>query len=414
MTWTGFGGFPTLVGVGVLFLSGYIIARFNQSFQASISSATCLAPVVTPPAVLPTIAVIIPAYNEAINLRDCVEAVLDSELPDPATLQLWIADDESTDNTEVIAQSLVAQDPRVHLVAVPPRPTTEVWRGKNWACAQAAEQARGEYLLFIDADVRLERGAIAAALVEAQASRADLLSCLPEIMCGCLAEWLAQPIIVRMLTAGFNIGAVSDPAQPDVAFAAGPFMLFRRAAYDHIGGHRAVADDLVEDVALARQIKAFRLNMRLMLGLGLVKVRMYQNLAALWEGWTKNLHMGAQRKVSATLLVALISLFVFVVPWLGILMSSLVFFKVGPQEGMVLLLPLMSASALLLWESILWRQQAVLLAIPVRYWGLSWLGGLLVAAIAIASIIKTETGWGWTWRGRSLALLPHAKTTPSA
>jgi cellulose synthase/poly-beta-1,6-N-acetylglucosamine synthase-like glycosyltransferase len=295
---------------------------------------------------------------------------------------------------------------------VPPRPTTEVWRGKNWACAQAAEQAQGEYLLFIDADVRLEKGVIAAALVEAHASKADLRSCLPEIMCGCLAEWLAQPIMIRMLTAGFNIGAVSDPAQPDVAFAAGPFMLFRRAAYDRIGGHRAVADDLVEDVALARQIKAFGLNMRLMLGLGLVKVRMYQNLAALWEGWTKNLHMGAQRKVSATLLIALISLLVFVVPWLGILMSSLVLLKVGPQEGMVLLL--MSATALLMWESILWRRQAVLLAIPVRYWGLSWLGGLLVAAIAIASIIKTETGWGWTWRGRSLALLPHAKTNPSA
>jgi glycosyltransferase involved in cell wall biosynthesis len=412
MTWTGFGGFPTLLEMGVLFLSGYVIARFNQSFQSSISSASCLEPVATPPACLPTIAVVIPAYNEAINLRDCTEAVLKSELPDPATLQIWIADDESTDETRAIAQSLVVQDPRVHLVAVPPRPTTEVWRGKNWACAQAAEQAQGEYLLFIDADVRLEKGAIAAALVEAHASKADLLSCLPEIMCGCLAEWLAQPIMIRMLTAGFNIGAVSDPAQPDVAFAAGPFMLFRRAAYDRIGGHCAVADDLVEDVALARQIKAFGLNMRLMLGLGLVKVRMYQNLAALWEGWTKNLHMGAQRKVSATLLIALISLLVFVVPWLGILMSSLVLLKVGPQEGMVLLL--MSATALLMWESILWRRQAVLLAIPVRYWGLSWLGGLLVAAIAIASIIKTETGWGWTWRGRSLALLPHAKTNPSA
>jgi cellulose synthase/poly-beta-1,6-N-acetylglucosamine synthase-like glycosyltransferase len=412
MTWTEFSGFPTLLGMGVLFLSGYVIARFNQSFQSSISSATGLAPVATPPAVLPTIAVVIPAYNEAINLRDCAEAVLKSELPDPATLQLWIADDESTDDTKAIAQALVAEDARVRLVSVPPRPLTAVWRGKNWACAQAAEQAQGEYLLFIDADVRLEQGAIAAALVEAQASKADLLSCMPEIVCGCLAEWLAQPIIVRMLTAGFNIGAVSDPAQPNVAFAAGPFMLFRRSAYDRIGGHRAVADDLVEDVALARQIKAFGLNMRLMLGLGLVKVRMYRDLAALWEGWTKNLHMGSQRNLSATLLVALISVLVFVVPWLGILMSSLALL-VEPQAGMALLLPLAMAAILLLWESIIWRRQAVLLAIPVRYWGLSWVGGLLVAAIAVASIIKTETGWGWTWRGRSLTL-PHAKTTPSA
>jgi cellulose synthase/poly-beta-1,6-N-acetylglucosamine synthase-like glycosyltransferase len=417
MTWTELNSVPIYLEMGVLCLSGYVIFRFNQSFQASIASAPRLTPSPTPPTQIPTIAVVIPAYNEEINLQACVEAVLKNELPDPKQLQVWIADDESTDGTRAIAHQLVVQDPRVHLVAVPPRPTTEVWRGKNWACAQAVEQAQGEFLLFIDADVRLEKGAIAAALGEAQASKADLVSCLPEIVCGCLAEWLAQPIMVRMLTAGFNIGAVSDPTQPDVAFAAGPFMLFRRAAYDRIGGHRAIADDLVEDVALARQIKAFGLKMRLMLGLGLVKVRMYQNLAGLWEGWTKNLHMGTQRRVSATLLISIISVFVFVVPWLGIILSGVAFLSLGLQDGRLFLIPFLSALTLLLWESILWRWQAVLLELPVRYGLLRWLGGLLVAAIAIASIIKTETGWGWTWRGRSLALRDaktHTKTNPLA
>jgi glycosyltransferase involved in cell wall biosynthesis len=414
MTGAEFNSLLTLLGTGTLCLSGYVIFRFHRSFQASINAAPRLMPPLAPsPLHLPTIAVVIPAYNEAINLQDCVESVLKSKLPNPQHLQVWIADDESTDGTRAIAQDLVTHDPRVHLVAVPPRPTTEVWRGKNWACAQAVEQAKGEYLLFIDADVRLEPGAIAAAITEAQASNADLMSCLPEIVCGCLAEWLVQPIIVRMLTAGFSFGAVNDPAQTGTAFAAGPFMLFRRAAYDRIGGHRAVADDLVEDVALARQIKAFGLKMRLMLGLGLVKVRMYQNLATLWEGWTKNLHMGANRKVSSTLLISVIAVFVLVVPWLGILLSGAAILSIGLPDGALFLLPFAFALALLLWESILWRREAILIELPMRYWSLSWLGGLLVAAIAIASIIKTETGWGWTWRGRSLAL-PHAKTTPSA
>jgi hypothetical protein len=123
--------------------------------------------------------------------------------------------------------------------------------------------------------------------------------------------------------------------------------------------------------------------------------------------------MGANRKVSATLLISVIAVFVLVVPWLGILLSGAAILSIGLPDGALFLLPFAFALALLLWESILWRREAILIELPMRYWSLSWLGGLLVAAIAIASIIKTETGWGWTWRGRSLAL-PHAKTTPSA
>jgi GT2 family glycosyltransferase len=406
MNWTGFAGLTTLIELGILLLSGYIIIRFHQGFQASIASAPQLDLLQKMPNHLPTIAVIVPAYNEAINIRDCVEAVLHSNLPDPHQLQVWIADDESTDRTGAIVQELLSQDTRIHLLSVSPRPVQETWMGKNWACTQAVAQAQGEYLLFIDADVRLERGAIASALAEAQTQQTDLLSCMPQVVCGCLAEWLAQPIIFRMLIAGFNIGGVNDPAQPNVAFAAGPFMLFRRAAYEQIGGHRAVADDLVEDVALARQIKAAGLKMHLMVGLELVKVRMYQNLAGLWEGWTKNLHMGAKRNVSGTLMIALVAFFTLTIPWIGFAVGSIELFQWGWLGGMIL----GASVALLILESVLWRQQSTLLKQPVRYWGLSWVGGLLVAAIAIASIIKTETGWGWTWRGRSLAMPNHAKT----
>jgi cellulose synthase/poly-beta-1,6-N-acetylglucosamine synthase-like glycosyltransferase len=406
MSWTGFDGFIVLIEMGALLLSGYIIVRFHQSFQASMTSAPRLESLPKLPDRLPTIAVIIPAYNEAINIRDCVQSVLHSDLPDPQQLQVWIADDESTDSTGAIAQELLTQDTRVHLISVPPRPAQEIWMGKNWACTQAAAQAQGDYLLFMDADVRLEKGAIASALVEAQAQQTDLLSCMPQVVCGCLAEWLAQPIIFRMLIAGFNIGGVNDPMQPDVAFAAGPFMLFRRVAYEKIGGHRAVADDLVEDVALARQIKAAGLKMHLIVGLELVKVRMYQNLAGLWEGWTKNLHMGARRNVSGTLTIALISFFTLTVPWIGLVVGSIERFAWGWPGGVILA----ASVALCVLESILWRQQSALLHQPVRYWGLSWVGGILVGAIAIASIVKTETGWGWTWRGRSLAMPNNAKT----
>jgi hypothetical protein len=120
--------------------------------------------------------------------------------------------------------------------------------------------------------------------------------------------------------------------------------------------------------------------------------------------------MGARRNVAGTLRIALVASFTLAVPVLVLLVSGVELMGSWPWA----IIPFSSAAVLLVWESIRWQQQAVLLKHPVRYWGLRWLGGLLVAAIAIASIIKTETGWGWTWRGRSLALPTYAKAKPSA
>jgi glycosyltransferase involved in cell wall biosynthesis len=407
MNWTELDIFLGLIELGALSFSGYVTLRFHQSIVSAIAVSPRLSALDASPSDLPSISVIIPAYNEEINIRDCVTSVLQSNLPSPQQLKVWIADDESTDGTRQIAQELVAQDSRVQLLGIPPRPTNEVWFGKNWACTQAAALAQEEYLLFIDADVRLDAEAIAVALTHAKKHETDLLSAMPKVICGCLSEWLAQPIIFRMLVGGFDPEGVNDPNQKK-AFAAGPFMLFRRQAYEQIGGHRSVADDLVEDVALARRIKAAGLKMRLAIGFDFVEVRMYQNFAGLWEGWTKNFHLGAQRRISGTLMVPLIALSSLTLPWAVLSLSAIGLLVKSPWQG----IPLIISLALLIWEWGLWQQQAQLLQQPVRYWGLSWLGGLLVSAIAIGSIIKTETGWGWTWRGRSLAT--HGKTNPSA
>ncbi len=426
---------PILFGAEALGLlvSLAAIARFSYRQHCSIASAprlihhhhsqqstdkeTLLASDPSPSTLhAPTsLSVIIPAYNEELNLQDCVKSILTSQLPPHLALEVWIADDESTDGTAAIVAELVALDSRVHGFTVPPRPNQN-WRGKTWACTQAAERAIGDYLLFIDADVRLHPAAIAVALDHAQRHQADLLSCAPEIVCGCLAEWLVQPLIMGLLAVGFQFDALNDPTNP-TAFAAGPFMLFRRAPYQHIGGHRAVAHEVVEDVELARRVKAAGLRLRYVLGLGLVQVRMYRSFAALWEGWTKNLYLGAQRNVAAMGLIAIAMVFLYVLPWWGLLTSlAIVFYAITfyPVVASPILpefsLPWASALLLLLTLVTLGSQywlryrSAHLFQQPLRYWWLSWLGGSIVAAMAIVSIVKTETGWGWTWRGRSLAV----------
>jgi glycosyltransferase involved in cell wall biosynthesis len=401
--WLWFGVAGGLVG------SISAIGIWWKAVRLSLERAPKLRTIAALPDPLPSISVIIPAYNEALNIQGCIQAVLQNELPPETTLQVIVADDESTDQTAALARTIAAIDPRVQVLTVPPRPTTAIWRGKNWACAQAVEQATGEYWLFIDADVRLTPRAIATALTEAQTHQADLLSLAPEVVLGCLSEWLVQPLMLSMIAIGNQFDAVNDPDRPDKAFAAGPFMLFRRSGYQAIGGHAAIAADPVEDMALAKRIKQSGLKLRYMLSLGVTQVRMYQNFAALWEGWTKNYYLGANRDVGAVLYSVMAVFFVFVMPWVGLLAVA-----IGRLNGYAdrpllhgglgfWLVTLLSLIALI-WQYQMRASTAQLLDQPLRYWALSWLGGGILMAIAIVSMIKTETGWGWTWRGRSLAV----------
>lgn len=376
------------------------IAIFHRRLQSSLATAPRLPLLEQAPDTLPSVSLIIPAYNERVNITECLDAALASHLPNSEQLQVIVADDESTDETAKLAAAVALTDERVEVMPVPPRPTDIPWRGKNWACANAVEKAMGEYLVFIDADVRLEPDAIATAITDCQKQQADLLSCGPGIICGCLAEWLVQPVMMSCIAVGFNFEAVNDPKDKQTAFAAGPFMLFRRGAYDHIGGHRAVATETVEDVELAKRIKTSGLKLRYLLSTDLIKVRMYRSFGALWEGWTKNYYEGGGRNLGGTLYSAFALSLIFVLPWLG--------FAIGLGNAIVSgttgwwLVTGLGIVSVALQVYMRWAAQRVFNQ-PFRYWWLGWLSGGIVVAIALTSIIKTETGWGWTWRGRSLS-----------
>lgn len=402
---------PMLLSHAILVLDGFLlislvaIAAFYGLLTRSLKSAPRLQPADASLSSLPSVAVIIPAYNEASNIRACVESVLTTNLPKGSQFEIWIADDQSTDETGQIAQSLADQHGNVHVLTVPPRPPQETWRGKNWACAQAVQSAKGDYLLFLDADVQLTSRAISAALSEAQTHQTDLLSCAPRIDCSCFSEWLVQPIMMSAIAIGYDFEAINASTKVEDAFAAGPFMLFRRAAYQQIGGHAAVHDVVVEDVELARRIRGQGLKLRYILGVDLMSVRMYSSFATLWEGWTKNYYLGTQENLPLTLFSAFTIGMVFVMPWVGLLVSLLISLPsiaaistaYHPTLGLYGLTGLTLALYLLLRVTG-YRKVNV----PLRYWWLSSVGGVVVMAIAVVSIIKTKTGWGWTWRGRSL------------
>ncbi|MEG4984307.1 glycosyltransferase family 2 protein [Microcoleus sp. BR0-C5] len=407
-----------------LLIFSLIVSRaYTKNLRRSVKNAPrtdriSARPSPEPVAQFPKVSVIVPAYNEAENIRDCAIAILESTSLSVDNLEVLIVDDRSTDDTLAIGQTLQQHlnDPRLKILAGQPRPTNQYWAGKNWACAQAVQVATGDFLLFIDADVRLKPGAIETAIATAETEKIDLFTCMPALVCECFAEWLVQPIMFNHLAVCYDFTAVNDASKTDSAFAGGPFMLFRRSAYEKIGGHEAVASQIVEDVELARRIKRAGLKLGLYSGSNLASVRMYRSWNALWEGWTKNLYLGANRSWGLMVYMAAIMFFLYPMPWLAlaILLAN------GDLAEILTItnyqLPITNYQLPITWLTIclsvivIWqhytlrRLGAEISECPTKYWWLGGFGGALVAAMAIGSAIKTETGWGWTWRGRALQI----------
>jgi cellulose synthase/poly-beta-1,6-N-acetylglucosamine synthase-like glycosyltransferase len=356
-----------------------------------------------------SLTVVVPAYNEAANIAACLDSVLRSE--DPCSdWRLLLVDDRSTDATVAIAQQAAAacgaKQSRFELLDAGPRPVDERWVGKNWACSCAMEQVVSEWVLFVDADVRLQPAALRRALAQATTDGADLLSLAPRLSCCCLAEWMVQPIMASLLGLGFPIEAANDPASA-VAFAAGPFMLFRRSAYTAIGGHRALAAEVVEDLALARRIKQAGYRLRYLLGLDALELRMYSDFACLWEGWTKNWLLGLDGDVAKALAASAVVLLMFSGPWLltpaAALAAALLAPSGLPGQRLLLLAALAFALAGIGLQLVLrlWIRRQF--QMPLNHWWLMGAGGLVVAAIGPVSVWRTLSGRGWTWKGRPLA-----------
>jgi chlorobactene glucosyltransferase len=233
----------------------------------------------------PRVSLLVPARNEAANVAACVRSLLSQRYPQ---FEILVLDDRSEDDTRAILERERARDGRlVILTGEEPPPG---WTGKNWACHQLSLAARGEVLLFADADTVFEDpdavGRIVAAL---QASRADLLSGLPRQTLGTLGETLLVPLFYWAFL-GFTplaVGLVWRRAT--FARAVGQLMAFRRGAYDAVGGHAAIRGSVVDDLDLARRVAGAGLACRILDATTIVSCRMYRGGREAVAGFGKNL-----------------------------------------------------------------------------------------------------------------------------
>jgi|HubBroStandDraft_4_1064222.scaffolds.fasta_scaffold147016_2 glycosyltransferase involved in cell wall biosynthesis len=225
----------------------------------------------------PEVSVIVPARNEAACLADCLRSLAGQDGP---SYEVIVVDDQSTDATHSIAESFP-----VRVISADPLPPG--WSGKCNAVWSGAKAARGQWLLFTDADTKHSPHSISAGLSEAAGFDAALLSYSPKQEVRSFAERALMPVIFAELAATYRPKDVCDPNSP-VAAANGQYLLIRRDVYDAVGGHAAVARAILEDVELAKRVKQAGGLLRFRVS-DVVSTRMYRSFSQMWEGWTKNL-----------------------------------------------------------------------------------------------------------------------------
>ena len=238
----------------------------------------------------PLISAVIPAKDEEAVLADCLDSVCRQEYP---RLEIIVIDDRSTDQTGAIARNYADRDPRVRVLTndyLPPG-----WTGKTHVLHEAVQQAQGQWLWFLDADTNHAAEFLGVILEYARVQHASLVSLLPELRCETFWEQVVQPMGGIVLMQSFPLHRVNDD-RSKLAFANGQSILVERSAYDAAGGHAAVRDRFVEDIALAGKVKGLGLPIRTVLVRDLVTCRMYASLGQLIRGWSRILYDALDRK----------------------------------------------------------------------------------------------------------------------
>ena len=348
----------------------------------------------------PPVAIVCPGRDEAAFLPDTLPRLLGQRYGGP--LRVVFIDDASGDATPEIVKGL--DDPRLLPVRLDGDPPPG-WVGKCWAiaegvrrleAAEAASGMRADWLCFTDADIVWHPDLLRSAMAHVGTGDADVLALAPTLEFGGALEAIVQLQLVLALALLFPFEHAMDPAR-ETALTGGAFILVRRSRYDQVGGHDAVRDKVVEDLALGRLLKKDGARMRIALAGELQRCRMYEGWQDMREGLTKNVAAGLEyRWITA----------------IGLLVATLIC-NVSPPLVLITAASLAIAGvggSGVIWAAVLavaaWAAQAWCFHLACRITRLppvfafsAPLGSLIYAIFLIESFAAARLG-GNTWKGR--------------
>lgn len=346
------------------------------------------------PAPPPRVSILVPARDEAAKIAACVESLVAQDYPGGA-FEVLVLDDRSTDGTGAIVAALAARHPRLRpLRGAEPPPG---WGGKAHACQQLAEAATGDWLLFVDADTTHAPAMLRATVGAALGRGAAVLTTLPRERAVTLGERLLVPHLFFLLLALQPIPLLEGARFRLFAFANGQFLLIRRDLYARVGGHAAVRDQLMEDMALGRACKRAGADLLLLDGGDWTACRMYDGFGDAWRGFIRSLQAGSRLAPPYVFGVGALTLLFFVGPF-ALLAWRLA--RGGPRR-----LAAGQVAALLAIRALVGRE---LRQAPSEV-ALFPAGAAVLGSAAVVTTWRRARGEPIHWRGREYAVERRAR-----
>jgi len=339
----------------------------------------------------PPVSVIIAAKDEAENIGRCVNSMLDQ---DYGNFEVIVVNDRSSDNTAAIVERIAAQDARLKLINVAELPPG--WCGKNNAMKLGIAQAKADWFCMIDADcTQTSRQSLRAAVQYAVDSQVDMLSVLPNLEMKGFWENVVQPVCGGVMMIWFKPDHVNDPNR-STAYANGAFMLIRRDAYEQIGGHDAVRDQVNEDMHMARLVKRHGRKLRVVRNRGLYLVRMYTSLHAIVRGWARIFYgtFGTLRRLTLTLAVLLV---MSLLPYATVAVGLAAWAAGAAPAPLAIVCAAVGLIAVGMQLSVIYRFRRLIDARPDLFWTYP-LGCSVATACVVLALTKLRPGAHVTWR----------------
>ena len=352
--------------------------------------------------------IVVPAHNEERHAPTLLRSLLAQDYPGP--LEIVFVLDRCTDGTRAALESVVASHshrPGCTVRIIGNSSCPEDWAGKCNAARVGADLDGGldpEWILFTDADTRFDPGLVRSSVALAAHRGLSLLSAMPQLTSGRTFERVAQPVAALQLMKLYPPERVNRAHDPR-PFANGQFMLFSREAYRGIGGHAAVKDDLLEDIAFARTVHHSGRRFGLFMPDGMLITHMYESAEQFREGWTRIFIESCHRDPRRLRRYAVVSAIIGI----GGPLACALTIAIGAVGGVMGDVPLMVGGALcgalgLLMQHVVLRGIYRLMRTPRGGVWLHWLGSASVAGILWRAASTLTSGRPVRWGGRTYVL----------